>query len=639
MILFEAIIGTEKKMSRKIAILSAIIISFQINISHAITWEWVGADQTAVSTPLNNYSAGSGTPLTLTNINHLLDVNMLDNFYGMVPEGQEVSSNLLNSTFNTISIKDDLAEGEFATIKVTFLNEGAGYRNALGYFIYDTDTPPSSIAEVDHILVFPNSSKLGSGGGLIQGDQVDLQIELVGGKSIGFFVNSNGWNWSYGYQKSSFLYDQPFYTLPSLNPSVGLGQRYHVVLNDDQSASGDIGYFVYGFEDIRTNGGDRDYNDLIFNVEVSPVSAVEGVEEAIVIESVIDKVTTKAGTLAFEDNWPLAGDYDFNDAVLAYNITQTDNGESTNDYVKSIVLAYEINAIGATFHNGIALTIPGLTAGMIDSAVLEKTKDGVTTTITEETQVTTHITSAGSSVERSYPYPLIKDSELGNSSVTFTLSENLFEELSSFNSSALVYETNSCLYKTIPSGGCSGSTTAASLTLTITLVVDAFPVENIGSMPFDTYMFGSHKGDIYRFARGSGSSNDWFTPWSNFFSERDSANGPGPGNFLEIHLKQFIGSNAFEEDYSSDSHTNAKTVDAQNASNGGNRFISRQLTHLGVETGNLPWVLDLPEDWKHPKERVDINKAYPNFINWVEDNSTHQDWYESDVRTNKLYNN
>ncbi len=622
-------------MNMKYLILLCLVYS---NSAFSINWQWVGANEATVSTPTNNYGSSNGLPLTLTNINDELDSDMLDDFYGMVPEQQQVSAELLNGTFNNISIKEDLAEGDFATVKVSFLNEGAGYKNSLGYFIYSTATPPTSFEDINHILIFPNGSKSGSGGDLLQGDQVDLKIQLHAGESIGFFINSNGWNGSYGYQKESFLYGQPFYTLPSLNPTVGLGPKYHVILSDTQSSTANTGYFAYGFEDIKTSGGDKDYNDLIFNVAVTPISAVKDIEDAIELTPVDDGISSKQGTLAFEDNWPIAGDYDFNDAVLAYNIIQTNNGETENQYVKELQLNYEIKAVGATFHNGIAVSIPGLNESMIESIELKKTLDGVTKTITPLTEIFTYISSGGTSIQKSYPYPLIKYNELSYDAVSFTLSEDLFEELSSFDPSILVYENRGCLYNTNKHSGCNSGVTSAILQLTIILKVDTLPASNIGNMPFDTYLFGSYKNDIYRFPRGTGSPNDWFTLWSNYNALFESAKGPGPGEFLEIHQKQYSGSSRFEERYTDDSYENAKSIDAQNHTGGGNPFISREINHNGTTTGNLPWVLDLPENWKHPKERIDISLAYPNFINWIEDNSSHSDWYMTDIQTNHLFN-
>ena len=84
-----------------------------------------------------------------------------------MPEGQRVDPTLLENTFNNIGVKDDF-EGT-ATVKVAFKRR-AGYKNSLGYFIYESNNPPTSstIADVEHVLIFPNSSRARSGGELVQ---------------------------------------------------------------------------------------------------------------------------------------------------------------------------------------------------------------------------------------------------------------------------------------------------------------------------------------------------------------------------------------------------------------------------------------------------------------------------------------
>jgi LruC domain-containing protein len=592
----------------------------------AIDWRWIGNNQAIV----DNYTQAfevDGAPKNLIDISSRLDADLLTDFYGMVPEGVEVSASLLNSSFSSISVKDDLAAGSAVTVKVTFLNEGAGYKNSLGYFIYQKDTPPTSIEDIEHIIIMPNTSKTYSGGSLNSGDQLDLMIELTAGQSIGFFINSNGWDGTRGKQKSSFLYDQPFYTLESLNPTVGLGQRYHVIFNDTRSSTeSGSGFFAFGFEDILTSTGDKDYNDLIFNVEVTPISAVENYQEATVIESVNSQVNKKKGVLAFEDNWPLIDDYDFNDAVIAYDITTTLDGDNNNDSVKSITLIYQIQAIGASFHNGLAVRVPGLSESMIETVTLEKTLNSSTNVIGVGSQVTTQL---GSGEFVTYDYPLIKDSEFGDSSVSFTLSEDLFEELSTFDGDAMVFATPSCMYKTtLSSAQCPASATSATLKLTIDLKANTLLSTSLGSMPFDHYLFGTHKNNLYPYSRKN-SDSDWFSAWKTHFYNHVASQGPGPGKYLEIHLKEFqTGTNVFEKDFSLSDFSGALSIDAKNHSIG-NPFIS--------ETGNLPWVLDLPENWRHPKERADISQAYPNFYNWAVNNETHTDWYNNNVNENKLY--
>ena len=156
-------------------------------------------------------------------------------------------------------------------------------------------------------------------------------------------------------KKIIFSSDNPFYTLPALNPNVGLGNKYHVLFRDTLSGSddiNDIGFFAYGFEDIRTDMGDKDFNDLVTNVEVTPLAAIAGLEDVINVKSVKD-TEQKVGKVAFEDNWPMQGDYDFNDAVIAYDaikVITTKEIESNNqitqeDVLKSLTIDYSIGRL------------------------------------------------------------------------------------------------------------------------------------------------------------------------------------------------------------------------------------------------------------------------------------------------------
>ncbi|MGY5453090.1 LruC domain-containing protein [Agarivorans sp. MS3-6] len=72
-------------------------------------------------------------------------------------------------------------------------------------------------------------------------------------------------------------------------------------------------------------------------------------------------------TVAFEDNWPAAGDYDLNDLVV--NL-QTKVLSFSNGDVARIELQGEVRAVGASFHNGFAIRIPGIDKSLVDSAAI-----------------------------------------------------------------------------------------------------------------------------------------------------------------------------------------------------------------------------------------------------------------------------
>jgi LruC domain-containing protein len=61
------------------------------------------------------------------------------------------------------------------------------------------------------------------------------------------------------------------------------------------------------------------------------------------------------GQLMFEDQWPKKGDYDFNDAVIAYNYQLYYNAQGR---VSGLRLTIEPRATGAQIRNGLALRLP-----------------------------------------------------------------------------------------------------------------------------------------------------------------------------------------------------------------------------------------------------------------------------------------
>ena len=61
------------------------------------------------------------------------------------------------------------------------------------------------------------------------------------------------------------------------------------------------------------------------------------------------------GSLAFEDNWPSVGDYDFNDMIVNYRYVYFIN--AANQAVRCN-LEFDLTAMGATFHNGFGVELP-----------------------------------------------------------------------------------------------------------------------------------------------------------------------------------------------------------------------------------------------------------------------------------------
>ncbi|NQZ10298.1 MAG: DUF4114 domain-containing protein, partial [Algicola sp.] len=229
-------------------------------------------DYQYVGDPVTGYDS-LGVPTQKTNINSSLPLDLLDNIYGMLPESTAVNpAYIASDTRSNIHFDDDLAT--FATASITFLNEGAGYRNSLGYFVYDTNNPPLTKDDIPaHTIIFPNASKP-SAGNMQQGDTVELGIEITSGQSLGFFVVPNGW--SYGGSGSTIVSDgpwnTPFYSQHQLNPEPEGNQRHNVVFIDAPNE-----LLVIGFDDQYITSGDQDYNDVLFTVAITPFYAIDGV--------------------------------------------------------------------------------------------------------------------------------------------------------------------------------------------------------------------------------------------------------------------------------------------------------------------------------------------------------------------------
>lgn len=204
---------------------------------------------------------------------------------------------------------------------------------------------------------------------------------LTAGQAIGFFVVPNGWGWqgSGANVSSSGPWSQPFYSIPSLYPEPAGSQHHNVIFYDSQED-----FLVVGFDDQNRQVGDNDFNAILFAVDVTPIEAVEGInddgtDDASTYNAIVQTEDTELtstsyypsrtgfATLMFEDYWPNMGDYDFNDLVIKYQYILTLNNLNA---LKSLSLSYQIQALGGSYHNGFALHLPGVTKNNIKSATL-----------------------------------------------------------------------------------------------------------------------------------------------------------------------------------------------------------------------------------------------------------------------------
>ncbi len=167
------------------------------------------------------------------------------------------------------AVGQELHFTESSDVWMTFVHEGAGLRNSVGFYTYDTGSPPHRPEVIDSAYsVFPNFSHAGAGGGLVAGDKVYLG-NFSAGTSLGTYLTQHGWI-------TSAM--DTFYATAFFNPESDPALRRHVVSIYNE----EYDLFVTSFEDMNRDGNsDDDFNDAVFylTVEGDAYTGVQTVPE------------------------------------------------------------------------------------------------------------------------------------------------------------------------------------------------------------------------------------------------------------------------------------------------------------------------------------------------------------------------
>ena len=322
-------------------------------------------------TPLGTYDGG-GRPNYLEAEKGTVSANLLSYINATLPENINVKNVYPQYVSNNST--EHLNVVELSDIWITFVHEGAGNLNTVGYYTYPTNNPPATVDEITNVtVIFPNASFGGSGGGMQAGDRVKLG-RFNPGTSIGFVLINEGWN---NALKTIDPSKQKYYSDSKFNPEPAGDLQTHTVLLKYHPEN----LFLIGFEDNNRSNPmtDSDFNDILMYATSNPVTAIssEGVNSLSsptdtdgdgVLNTVdeFDDDPTKAyttyfpsantnGTLAFEDNWPQKGDYDMNDLVLNYRYKYINNAENK---VVEMEANLRAEVAFADFKNGFGIQLP-----------------------------------------------------------------------------------------------------------------------------------------------------------------------------------------------------------------------------------------------------------------------------------------
>lgn len=192
----------------------------------------------------------------------------------LYPECDEVSQSLIDYVHKTLPESVNISEsnddylGENVQLNVeliktsevylTMVDEGAGWKNSLGYYAYDVGNPPSSVYDIDSlVIIFPNVSQPNA---LKPGDKV-LLGSFPANTGIGYFLIARGWNDEGICLKSHIVFSDAH-----LNTFTAEEYRQQtILLNYEQEDR-----LLLGFEDIMRPDGDNDFNDAVFYVTAEP---------------------------------------------------------------------------------------------------------------------------------------------------------------------------------------------------------------------------------------------------------------------------------------------------------------------------------------------------------------------------------
>lgn len=312
-----------------------------------------------------------GVPNYLSNPRDAIDALFLSRINQSLPENQPVP--IYNPSYIAANNESNIEITETADVWMTFVHEGAGYRNSIGFYKYHKNNPPTTTADINNITIaFPNLSYTNSGGGLVSGDKIYLGT--VGPDTmIGFILLANAYNTSNASVGNGV---GQYYSTDDLNPESTPSKRSHNVILWDESEE----RMVIGFEDLnRNSGSDDDFNDAIFYITSNPATAINSQSALRTMgpvdadgDGVIDidddypsdpdrafnnyyPSDSTFGYLAFEDLWPYKGDYDLNDLLVGYRFNSVSNANNDILEVQSKIF---VKAAGGSYQHGFGIALP-----------------------------------------------------------------------------------------------------------------------------------------------------------------------------------------------------------------------------------------------------------------------------------------
>lgn len=280
---------------------------------------------------------------------------------------------------------EDLYISKDAEIAVTFLGQNTCWNCSLGYYYYKEGEEPTSLDDMDIIMLFPNTqdgqwtndpSKAQPTAGIERGTAVQLmfypdgnkssgQKEFPAGYRIGFVLANNAWS----NRIEGFRGNNQYRAATSSGLSVrNNGSKW----NEARTAVYEYnGYKMISFEDYES---DHNFSDIVITTKTNPVDAITDVP--VVEDEYTTTTVTLRGMYAFEDLWPSKGDFDLNDVMVRADYQKTIGLNDNHDKIYKESFIFQTFQNVASNLNGVAFRVDGADQDNVKSRTFEISTNG-----------------------------------------------------------------------------------------------------------------------------------------------------------------------------------------------------------------------------------------------------------------------
>lgn len=582
----------------------------------------------------------------------------------MLPESLNIAGNPRvtlsgDDQTNIVFSNDTLTQNQRADIYVSFLSEGAGYRNSVGYFTYDPDAFAVNAAKVQagtmtreqllatittEKIFLPNASQDSPSSTTppplkVATDKnastVKFHVDPIAGAKqtgVGFFIVADGWGSSRdltlvggknppGTTSTPGVDDNSnqnnnsgkrvFYSLKALNPEPADARNLnqHTILLNESTVQGREPYsstyfqrLILGFEDMPRTTGDNDFNDVLLAVHVSP-SGPMSIANLMSISQIPDasKDSDRDGVNDLNDAYP-------NDPTAASFIDYpSSNGWGT--------LAYEDMwpAMGDFDLNDMVVRYR--------MRQIKHAKDSKGQEKTARLEMSFRLDARGAGYDNGFAIALPgiapgdvyvdpADTKPGDLSTYLATIDSTGKVLRKVSINPVAEDTSQAVFEIFKSAREFAPDQTDS---------------NCKSTGYYNTSAGCSFGAFTEFRlvvkMKTDPSNNFIPTYKNSFPGMpfDPFLFRSDNIGIEVHLpgKQ-PSARADRTLFNTGNDEYKKTHDASQ--------LGTSYTYMTAN--GLPWALNIPALWDYPSEGVSIDKAYSNFITWAKSGgTTNKDWY------------